>query len=97
MAWWSFSAVDAGEPEERAAAEKEVEENDGERNAEKMGSEARESSADEAVAEEVGVVVVVVVGFLKVERRCIGEAAEDTGDLAAAGEAIAVSFFFFLL
>lgn len=88
MAWWSFSAVEAGEPDERAAAEKEVEENEGERNAEKMGSEARESSAEDAV-----VAVVAVVGFLKVERRWIGEAAEDTGDLAAAGEAIVVFVF----
>jgi hypothetical protein len=53
--------VEAGEPEESAAAEKVVEENEGERNAEKIGSEARESSAEEAV--------VVVVGCLKVVRR----------------------------
>lgn len=75
--------MEAGEPEERAAAEKEVEENEGVRNAEKMGSDARESSAEEAVA-----VGVEAVGFLKVERRCIGELVVDTGDLAAAGEAI---------
>lgn len=79
MAWWSFSAVEAGEPEESAAAEKVVEEKEGERKEEKMGSVERESSAEEAV---------VVGGCLKVERRWSGVATVDAGDLAAAGEAI---------
>lgn len=66
MALWSFSAVEAGEPEDRAAEENEVEEKEGERKAEKMGSDAKESRA-----EDVGVVAVAVAdeGFLKVERR----------------------------
>lgn len=100
MAWWSFSAVEAGEPEERAAEEKEVEEKEGERKAEKTGSEAKESRAEvvvvvEVVEGEVGVVAVAVAeeGFLKVERRWRGDAVEERGDLAddgAAGDAIVV-------
>lgn len=85
--------MEAGEPEESAAEEKEVEEKEGERKAEKMGSEARESRA-----EEEGVVVVAVEaaaeeGFLKVERRCIGDAPVETGVLAAAGDAIVIFVF----
>lgn len=81
--------MEAGEPEERAAEENEVEENEGDRKAEKMGSEARESRA-----EDVGLVTLTapVEGFLKVERRWIGDAVADTGDLAAAGDAIAILF-----
>lgn len=78
--------MEAGEPEERAAEENEVEEKDGERKAEKMGSEASESSA-----EDVGVAALAVEGgFLKVESRWIGEALAETGDLAAAGDAIVI-------
>lgn len=105
MAFWSFSAVDAGEPEERAADEKELEEKEGERKAEKTGSEAKESKGD------VVVVVLAEWGELKVERRWIGEAAtaaetvaeeEERGDLwdwngdggAAAGDAISVGRIF---
>lgn len=76
MAWWSCSAVEAGEPEESAAEEKEVEEKLGERKAEKMGSEAKESRGEvvappPAVAEVGGVMGVEEEegGFLKVERR----------------------------
>lgn len=82
--------MEAGEPEERAAEEKEVEEKEGERKAEKMGSEARESRADEVV---VVAVAVVEEGFLKVERRCIGDAPVETGVLAAAGDAIVIFVF----
>lgn len=60
--------MEAGEPEERAAEEKEVEENEGERKAEKMGSAAKVSNGDVAVA--------VAVGLLKVESRWRGEATE---------------------
>lgn len=92
MAEWSFSAVEAGEPEERAAEEKVVEEKDGERKGEKIGSSAKASRGDdddgaaapaEAAAEGVG--------DLKVERRWRGEdgdGEEDRGDRSAAGEAI---------
>lgn len=69
--------MEAGEPEERAAEEKEVVEKAGERNAERTGSDAMESSAD--------VAVVVVVELLKVERRWRGEGDLGRGD---AGEAI---------
>lgn len=69
-----------------------MEEKEGERKAEKMGSEARESRA-----EEEGVVVAVEAaaeeGFLKVERRCIGDAPVETGVLAAAGDAIVIFVF----
>lgn len=82
MAFWSFSAVEAGEPEVRAAEEKSVEEKEEERKTEKMGSEANVSRGD-AVA-VVGVAVEVGVEVLKVERRCSGEALEEIGD----GEAI---------
>lgn len=80
MEEWSFSAVEAGEPEERAADEKEVVEKEGERNAERMGSEAMESSAVAAAAEGEE-----VIGLLKVERRWRGEEDLWSGD---AGEAI---------
>lgn len=50
MALWSFSAVEAGEPEERAAEEKEVEEKSEERKAEKIGSFAKDSNGDDVVA-----------------------------------------------
>lgn len=72
--------MEAGEPEERAAEEKEVEENEGERKAEKMGSAAKVSNGDVAVA--------VVVGLLKVESRWRGEAVE-------AGEAAILTRFGF--
>jgi hypothetical protein len=75
MAAWSFSAVEAGEPEERAAEEKEVVEKEAERKAERMGSEARDSRAD----------VAVVVGLLRVERSWRGEEDFWSGD---AGDAI---------
>lgn len=71
--------MEAGEPEESAAAENVVEEKEGERKEEKMGSVERESSAEEAV---------VVGGCLKVERRWSGVVTVVAGDLAAAGEAI---------
>lgn len=74
--------MEAGEPEVRAAEEKSVEEKEEERKTEKMGSEANVSRGD-AVA-VVGVAVEVGVEVLKVERRCSGEALEETGD----GEAI---------
>lgn len=90
MAWSSFSAVEAGEPEERAAEEKEVEEKEGERNAEKMGSEAKESRGDvvvpaaEAVTEVGGEAGVEGVwGFFKVERRWRGEAVAESGVLCS--------------
>lgn len=88
MAEWSFSAVEAGEPEERAAEEKVVEEKDGERKGEKIGSSAKASRGDDdgAAAAPAG-----GVGDLKVERRWRGEdgdGEEDRGDRSAAGEAI---------
>lgn len=90
MAEWSFSAVEAGEPEERAAEEKVVEEKDGERKGERIGSSAKESSGDDddTAAEAAG-----GVGDLKVEERRLrgedGDGEGDRGDLwRAAGEAI---------
>lgn len=84
--------MEAGEPEERAAEEKEVEEKFGERKAENIGSEAKESRGDWAVElVDVDVVVVVVegeppaVGDLKVERRCRGEE-EDGGEDDESGD-----------
>lgn len=91
MALWSFSAVDAGEPEDRAAEENDVEEKDGERKAEKMGSLAKVSRAEEAVvAPAVAGVDAPVAEVLKVERRWRGEdGEEDRGDLcSAAGDAM---------
>lgn len=82
MPSWSFSTVEAGEPEERAEEENLVESKSGERNAEKMGSEEKESRGDEdgdddSGEREVGVVgvVLVVLRSLKVERRWSGEEA----------------------
>jgi hypothetical protein len=80
MAAWSFSAVEAGEPEERAAEEKDVVEKEAERKAERMGSEAMDSRAD----------VAVVVGLLRVERSWRGEEDFWSGD---AGDAISCLVF----
>lgn len=97
MAWWRRSAVEAGEPEESAAEEKEVEENDGERKAERIGSLANTSNGEDELAVVVAVTVDVadvaftgdeIVGFFKLARRWKGEE-------TAAGEAI--YFFFWLL
>ncbi|KAF2302217.1 hypothetical protein GH714_033760 [Hevea brasiliensis] len=87
MAWWRCSAVEAGEPEERAAEEKEVEEKDEERKGERIGSLAKESKG-EAAAEDGA----VVEGreeeeeeFFRVERRCRGDAEGESADLCSAG------------
>lgn len=90
--------MEAGEPEESAAEEKEVEENDGERKAERIGSLANTSNGEDELAVVAVVVAVTVdvadvaftgdeiVGFFKLARRWKGEE-------TAAGEAI--YFFFF--
>ena len=97
MAWWRRSAVEAGEPEESAAEEKEVEENDGERKAERIGSLANTSNGEDELAVVVAVTVDVadvaftgdeIVGFFKLARRWKGEE-------TAAGEAIFLLFFGF--
>lgn len=86
--------MEAGDPEDSAAEEKEVEEKEGERKGERIGSLAKESRMEdgggggrgEAAVEEAG-------GGLKVERRWRGEEDVVVGDLwSAAGETI----FFFL-
>jgi hypothetical protein len=81
IAWWRCSAVEAGEPEERAAEEKEVEEKEGERNGERNGSLEKESRGE---AEEVAVVEdgggEEAEGVLKVERRWRGEEEEGEGE-----------------
>lgn len=81
--------MEAGEPEERAAEEKEVEEKDGERKGDRIGSLAKESKWEEVIVgcieEEEGV--------LKVESLWRGDAEEEEGtdDLCnAAGEAISL-------
>lgn len=53
--------MEAGEPEERAAEEKEVEEKDGDRKGERIGSLAKESNGEAAEADEA------VVGGREVE------------------------------
>lgn len=76
--------MEAGEPEERAAEEKVVEEKEGERKGERIGSLEKESKGDVVVV----VVVVVIerggggedVGFLKVERRWSGDLCSAAGD-----------------
>ena len=85
---WSFSAVEAGEPEESAAEEKEVEEKSGERKAEKIGSNEKESRGDIEAA--IVAVVVAAEADLKVERRWRGEEDGGSGDLCngIAGDAI---------
>lgn len=87
MAEWSFSAVEAGEPEERAAEEKVVEEKDGERKGDRIWSSAKESRGDDDDTAAGG------VGDFKVEERRLrgedGDGEGDRGDLwRAAGEAI---------
>lgn len=91
--------MEAGDPEESAAEEKEVEENDGERKAERIGSLANTSNGEDELAIVAVVVAVTVdvadvaftgdeiVGFFKLARRWKGEE-------TAAGEAI---FFFVCL
>lgn len=84
MAWWRRSAVEAGDPEESAAEEKEVEEKDGERKAERIGSLANASNGEDEFAVDAVVVVAVavavdvadvtvtgdeIVGFFKLARR----------------------------
>lgn len=92
--------MEAGEPEESAAEEKEVEENDGERKAERIGSLANTSNGEDELAVVAVVVAVTVdvadvaftgdeiVGFFKLARRWKGEE-------TAAGEAIFLLFFGF--
>lgn len=46
MPSWSFSAVEAAEPADRAAEEKRVESKEWERKAEKVGSEAKASRGE---------------------------------------------------
>lgn len=91
MALCSFSAVEAGEPDDSAAEEKDVEEKEGERKAEKIASLAKVSRAEEAVVVPAAAGAdAPVAGVLKVERRWRGEVGEeDRGDLwRAAGDAI---------
>lgn len=88
MAEWSFSAVEAGEPEERAAEEKVAEEKDGERKGERIRSSAKESRGEDDDDTAAG-----GVGDFKVEERRLrgedGDGEGDRGDLwRAAGEAI---------
>lgn len=47
IAWWRRSAVEAGDPEARAAEENDAEEKEGERKGERIGSVAKESSGEE--------------------------------------------------
>lgn len=78
--------MEAGDPEERAAEEKEVEEKEGERKGERIGSLANESRREDGGG---GDAAVLEEGFLKVERRWSGEEEVEVGDLwSAAGEAI---------
>lgn len=79
MEWRRCSAVEAGEPADRAAAEKEVDENDEERKEERMGSLANESRRE--VAPVVGDGGATAGAVLNVERRWRGEA---VGDLCVA-------------
>lgn len=88
---WSFSAVEAAEPEDRAAEEKRVESKEGERKAEKVGSDAKASRGEAPPA-----VTVAVVG---VERFWRGEAGAADDLWIAAGDAMlslpASGFFLF--
>lgn len=74
--------MEAGDPEESAAEEKEVEEKEGERKGERIESLVKESRMEdgggggEAAVEEAG-------GALKVERRWRGEEDVAVGDLCS--------------
>lgn len=81
MAWWRRSAVEAGDPEESAAEEKEVEEKDGERKAERIGSLANASNGEDEFAVDAVVVVAVAVAV-----------AVDVADVTVTGDEI-VGFF----
>lgn len=61
MPSWSFSAVEAAEPADRAAEEKRVESKEWERKAEKVGSEAKASRGEAPPVAVVGVEATVGV------------------------------------
>lgn len=80
MPCWSFSAVEAAEPEESAEEEKRVESKSDERKREKIGSDEKVSRGEKEAGEGGGGVAAAVAeevegveGFLKVESLWSGE------------------------